>query len=78
MEWDFTLPGASDVDALGAAVAKVAPVVWEDEDRFKADNFRPMPSVDDALMVYCIGCGEPMPLVEAIGHGGDLPPAGML
>jgi len=40
--------------------------------------FRPIPgSIGDA-MVYCIGCGEPMPLDQALSHGCPLPPAGRL
>ena len=68
LEWDFTLPG--EVPA-----PTPEPEPWHG---FKAENFRAMPKVGETLMVFCLGCGEPMPLADAIGHGCDLPPAGLL
>ena len=42
-----------------------------------ASGFRRLPSIGEA-MVFCIGCGDPMPLSAALTHGCDLPPAGRL
>jgi hypothetical protein len=67
LEWDFTLPG--EVSAPAPSVADQHRVL---------DNFRAMPKVGDTLMVFCLGCGDPMPLTEALSHGCDLPPAGEL
>lgn len=44
-----------------------------------SSSFRLIPTtgIRDA-MVFCVGCGEPMPLNAALAHTCDLPPAGML
>lgn len=64
LEWDFTLPGADP------APAPAVPI--------DLDSFRPIPGTIGDAMVYCIGCGEPMTLDAALGHGCPLPRAGRL
>jgi hypothetical protein len=68
-EWDFRL--TSEIEAEGCAPATDSPVAG-------LDRMRPMVTADGTLMVFCIGCGDPMPLEQALAHTCDLPPAGRL
>ncbi len=64
-DWDFTLPGEVPAPAATPEVNSL-------------DSFRAIPGTIGDAMVYCIGCGEPMTLDAALGHGCALPPAGRL
>jgi hypothetical protein len=69
VEWDFTLPSVTPEMPECEPVLAV-PVL---------DSFRPIPSTGiGEAMVFCIGCGDPMTLSEALAHGCPLPPAGRL
>lgn len=63
LEWDFSLP---------------APATTPEDEPNPLENFRAMPPVNGESMVYCIGCGDPMTLMEALDHGCELPPPGRL
>ena len=70
LEWDFTVPAPAPVESvpdLERPEMHEAPPV--------SVPFRTIPGAIGDAMVYCVGCGDPIPLDDALTHNCDIPPA---